>query len=142
MSLKQIKTQEDMANLIGCTKKKIGEESGFYGECANFAEALQKVVGGEVWCAWTDEYHVTERGPAHCSLKWKNKFWDIDGKPKTKDDLEQWAYPDNPDTIYDDIQWTKDDIVCGPSYGTGSYKYIRDEKIINKIKSILKGCLK
>lgn len=129
-----------MIALIRCAKRCLGKYSGFGGSCANFAEALQKTVGGEVWCVWTNEYYSAEGGPAHCFLKWRNNFWDIDAVPKKRYHLEYWAYPDDPDEI-EEMHWTEDDVIFGPSYGTRSYRTIRDDEEIEKFRLILKKCI-
>lgn len=114
------------------------ESHGFYGhagDCGNFAEALQRVLGGNICCSYENEGYAGESLPAHCVLKVRDKFIDANGEhPNGMEYLRQWgfneAFPEDEEFIT---------IECGSGYADEIYfSGIRDVERVDRLEKIIR----
>ena len=102
------------------------------GHCGNFAEATQRIFGGDVWCSYEDELRSMDGQPAHCMIQIDDTFFDIRGSRDResamfvlRDVAESGLKEEEIDTQIELVdKW--------------GYKEIRDEDTITTIEKIIR----
>jgi hypothetical protein len=114
--------------------------TGVTGDCANFAEALQRLIGGEIWCVFESIYRADEGEPAHCAVKVDGEYWDADARPKTGAEIIRWANIEDLSAPSTPCGWSEEDIIFEKTESPEQYGQIRDESRIAELMTRAEGC--
>ena len=123
-----------LSAIVKKTVAELGDDAGVSGDCYNFAEALRRVAGGEVWCSWDDTRGMTRGSPAHCALKKGEIFWSAQGRGAR---LREWAEAEGAFTPHRE-GWAKEDVIIGPVDDRNKVRRIVDNSRISKIEAVLR----
>jgi len=89
------------------------------------------MFGGKVHCSYENYGFYSEGEPAHCMVKYKGKYIDIDGVHNSIQRLKDYAFNEMFPEDEKDIQIDK-------TGHPNAYKAIRNETTIKKIEKVLR----